>query len=67
MFVVEQKFVTKLKPVIKLSILIVNLITHAAASGIGVGGFIPDLSLSEHETMLELMKKDLEAFDQETG
>lgn len=62
----DQKFVTQFKPVIKLSILIVNLITHAAASGIGIGGFMPDLSLSDHETMLEVMKEDLEAFDQET-
>lgn len=63
----EQKFVTKLKPVITLSISIMNLITHAAASGIGVGGFIPNLSLSDHEAMLDLMKENLEAFDQETG
>lgn len=51
----------------KLSILIINLITHAAASGIGIGGFIPDLSLSEHEAMLDVMREDLEALDRETG
>lgn len=66
-FAVEQKFVKKFKPVMKLSLLIINIITHAAASGIGIGGFIPDLSLTEHQAMLELMKEELEGFNEETG
>lgn len=48
-------------PVIKLTLEIVNVFLHAGASAIGVGPLIPGLTLSEHQELLGVLKKDFDA------
>lgn len=65
-FAMEQKYVTKLKLVIRLSLCVISIIANAAAIGSVVGGFLSGLNLSEHEELLGVMRAHLEDLDQNT-
>lgn len=55
----------RLGPALKLSLKVVNILVHLAALGFGAGTLIPNLSLSEHEKLLDVFREDLEAMEKE--